>query len=54
MEPAGSGAKGGDCQDPARHRGVIPEARTEASTKGWGTFLLCSVLEPQFQQDCKL
>lgn len=54
MEPAGSGAKGGDCRDHAGHRGVIPEARTEASAKVWGTLLSCTVLEPQFQQNCKL
>lgn len=42
MEPAGSGAKGGDCRDHARHRGVISEVRTKASAKGWGTFLSCS------------
>lgn len=54
MEPAGSGAKGGDCRDHARHRVTIPEARTEAYAKGWGTFLSCTVLEPQFQQNCKL
>lgn len=54
MEPAGYGAKGGDCRDPARHRGVIPEARTEAKARGRGTFLSCTVLEPRFHQDCKL
>lgn len=30
VESAGSGAKGGDCRDPVRCMGVIPEVRTEA------------------------
>lgn len=38
MEPAGCGAKGGDCRDPVRHRGVIPEARIEAKARVGGTF----------------
>lgn len=38
MEPAGCGAKGGDCRDPIRHRGVIPEARIEAKARVGGTF----------------
>lgn len=53
MEPAGYEAKGGDCRDPVRHRGVIPEARTEAKGRRLGNFLSHSVLEPQFQQDCR-
>lgn len=54
MESAGSGARDGDCQDPVRHRGVVPEVRTEAKGRGEGSFFSYTVLEPKFCWDCKL
>lgn len=48
MESAGSGARDGDCQDPVRHRGVVPEVRTEAKGRSEGSFFSYTVLEPKF------